>query len=264
MAIGDLFSAEGRKKRRIEKNCDRVNEKYAQSPDRFGAMEVLSREGGEAAVRSLLRRFFWAYDKGIEDHDEKEYAFKALAHLGREQVLPVLTDVLRRADGSVSWLLKLLVEMVAREEALAIVAATLTACSGNDFERDPQKRVDLIHFLQDFQTDAAVGALLPLVTDFAEEIRWTAVDALFHLKAEAAREPLLQALVSDESGRVRARIVEGLAETGWDVKGFTDKVESQLPEGYRLDKGGHVKLVPLKAAEAAKSKPRKDHGDHGH
>jgi hypothetical protein len=256
MPLGDLFSVEGRKKRRIEKSCERVNEKYAQSVDRFGAMEFLVKDGASAeGVVSLLRRFFWTYDKTIEDRDEKDYAFRGLVHLGQTLVVPQVRKMLRTADGSVSWLLRLLVELTSPADAQDIAAEALAACSGSDFERDPQKRIDLVHFLQDFPLPSTVQTLLPLVSDFSEEIRYVVVDALFLLKADQARDPLLQQLIAEESGRVRARIVEGFAALSWDVKGFTAQVEALLPEGYRLDKSGHVKLIPVKAAAAARSQP---------
>ena len=31
-----------------------------------------------------------------------------------------------------------------------------------------------------------------------------------------------------------------LADSGWDVKGYTPKVEAALPQGYKLDSRGKV------------------------
>ena len=35
-------------------------------------------------------------------------------------------------------------------------------------------------------------------------------------------------------------LTHGLADSGWDVKGYTPKVEAALPPGYKLDSKGKV------------------------
>ena len=76
-----------------------------------------------------------------------------------------------------------------------------------------------------------------------EGVRFAAVESLLRLKnEEVAREALLQVFVSDteESLRLRIRIAEGFAELGWLVHGYRGGVEKKLPEGFQLDREGHI------------------------
>ena len=67
-----------------------------------------------------------------------------------------------------------------------------------------------------------------------------------HKDAEVAREPLLTLLTNEkeESRRIKRRIVDGFADLGWDVKGYSGTVEKLLADllpGARLDNHGKIK-----------------------
>jgi hypothetical protein len=70
-----------------------------------------------------------------------------------------------------------------------------------------------------------------------------AVESLLRLKNEdVARDKLLELFVSDEeeSLRLRIQIAEGFATLGWLVHSFRPGVESKLPDGFQLDREGHI------------------------
>jgi hypothetical protein len=79
--------------------------------------------------------------------------------------------------------------------------------------------------------------------DMDEGVRFTTVEALLSLKSEeTARDKLLELFVSDaeESLRLRIRIADGFAELGWLVHGHRGGVEKKLPDGFQLDREGHI------------------------
>jgi hypothetical protein len=83
-----------------------------------------------------------------------------------------------------------------------------------------------------------------------EGVRFATIEALLALKNEAAaREKLLELFVSDseESLRLRLRIAEGFADLGWLVQGHRGGVEKKLPDGFSLDRDGHI--LKLKKSE---------------
>ena len=50
-------------------------------------------------------------------------------------------------------------------------------------------------------------------------------------------------LDAEDRPRVRAQILERLAELGWKVTGFRAKVEESLPPGYTLSRGGTLRVL---------------------
>jgi len=69
---------------------------------------------------------------------------------------------------------------------------------------------------------------------------------LHHRDAAVAREPMLKVLTNDkeESRRIKKRIVDGFADLGWDVKGFSGAVEKLIEDllpGSRLDNHGKIR-----------------------
>lgn len=85
--------------------------------------------------------------------------------------------------------------------------------------------------------------VLPYLSDMDEGVRLAAIEALLALKnQEAARAKLLELFVSDteESLRLRIRIAEGFADLGWLVQGFRGSVDKKLPDGFQLDREGHI------------------------
>ena len=72
MGLLDIFNKEARSERAREKNIQRALNKYAQSADRWKALEALREDGSDEALYGLLRRFGMMYDKTIDDEQEKE------------------------------------------------------------------------------------------------------------------------------------------------------------------------------------------------
>ena len=88
---------------------------------------------------------------------------------------------------------------------------------------------------------------MPYLEDIDEGVRFTTVEGLLrHKNPEDAREPLLKLLTNlkEESRRIKKRIVDGLADLGWDVKGYTGTVEKLVEDllpGARIDNQGKIK-----------------------
>jgi hypothetical protein len=248
MGLLDIFSKEKREERARAGNIQRTVNKYLQSGDRYRAMEALAVEGSDEALYGLLRRFGMMYDKSIEDEQEKEWVFDTLVSKG-ETALPAVKRYLVNAD-SVSWPLRVLQKVAPSKDAeLAIVEEVLVRHEPG-YERDPTKKIQLIRHLGLMKHGKASAIVAPYLADMDEGVRFATVEALLALKNEAAaREKLLELFVSDaeESLRLRIRIAEGFADLGWLVQGYRGTVEKKLPEGFHLDREGHV--IKLKKSE---------------
>jgi HEAT repeat protein len=244
MGFMDLFSPSGRAERSLKKHVARAKNKDAQSVDRFASLEALAEDGSSEAIVGLFGRFTIRYDKSIEDEQEKEWVFEQLVKMGAK-LLPELEKHLRAAD-SIAWGLKVLHDVASADAAWPILER-LCAQNDNSYTRDPSKKIQLLHFLGEQKDPRIPAVLVPYLEDMDEGVRFTTVEGLLRQKdADAAREPLLRLLTNEkeESRRIKVRIAEGLADLGWDVKGYSGTVEKLIADllpGSRLDNHGKIK-----------------------
>ncbi|MHB1844157.1 MAG: HEAT repeat domain-containing protein [Deltaproteobacteria bacterium] len=236
--VSQLFTHEG-KLRRLGK---KLTEKYGPPETRQKAIETLAEIGSPAALSALLMRFTISSDPGITDAEEKQRVFELTVDAGDAAIVP-LKDFVRRQD-SVAWALKALSELQPATEIVGIVVGELTRL-GAEYTRDPEKKVQLITWLAEHhpEADPRVGpALLTFLEDMSDDVKLAAVRALAQQKLEAAREPFLQALVApDQSARVRQDILAALAECGFGVQGYREKVEALLQPPFSIDRSGVLK-----------------------
>jgi HEAT repeats len=247
MGLKDFFSSEGRAARSLQKHVNRARNKDAQHVDRQASLDVLrdaAGDGHEEAMAGLLGRFTIRYDKSIEDEQEKEFVAEELINLGKK-VLPQLQKHLRSAD-SIAWGLKVLHAVADKDEQWPILQ-DLCERNDNTYTRDPSKKIQIIDYLGEQSDRRCAEALLPYLEDMDEGVRYATVEGLLrHKEPEVAREPLCKILINEkeESRRIKKRILDGFAELGWDVKGFSGTVEKMLPDylpGARLDNHGKIK-----------------------
>jgi hypothetical protein len=248
MGLFDIFSKEKREARALAGNIQRAINKYAQTGDRYRAMEALATDGSEEALYGLLRRFGMMYDKTIEDEQEKEWVFDTLVSKG-ESAVPAVKRYLISAE-SVSWPLRVLQKIAPSKDAELDVVAEALSRHEPGYERDPTKKIQLVRHLGLMKHAKAPALVAPYLGDMDEGVRFAAIEALLAVKnEEVARDKLLELFVSDaeESLRLRIRIAEGFADLGWLVQGFRGSVEKKLPDGFHLDREGHV--MKLKKSE---------------
>jgi HEAT repeat protein len=241
MGILDFLSKEGRERRTLERNVNRAVNKYAQSPDRYKALQALLADGSPDALYGALRRFGMMYDKSIEDEQEKEWLFDALVDKGAA-IIPQLERYLQSAE-SISWPLRLLDKVAAREHELQIVAAVL-ARHEPGYERDPTKKIQLLNHLAALKESGAPALVAPYLDDMDEGVRYAAAEALIRLGNEdVGRAPLIEHFVSDgeESLRVRLLIADGFVERGWLIKSHRPAFDKKLPDQFTIDREGRLK-----------------------
>ena len=241
MGLLGFLSKEGRDKRSLDKNIARVVNKYAQSPDRYKAMETLLNDGSPEAVFGLMRRFGMMYDKSIDDEQEKEWVFDALVEKGAA-IIPQVERYLLAAD-SISWPLRLLDKVASKELELQVVRKVMERHEPG-YERDPTKKIQLINHLAGIREAGAAELAAPYLADMDEGVRYAAAESLVRLNNEAvALEPLVAHFASDgeESLRVRIQIAEGLVEHGWKVTSHRPAFDSKLPDAFSIDREGRLK-----------------------
>ena len=250
MGLMDLFSREGRAKGALQRNIARVSNKFAQSPDRFAAMEKLREEGSEEALYGLCRRFSFKYDKGIEDEQEKNWCVEALVSKG-ERAIPAVRRYAKEAS-TLSWALKIL-EQITQSDAgaqkMLEIIDELLAGSEPGYTRDPSRKLEMLVFLSEWHGAPAKDVaprVVPYLKDFDQNVRFAAIDALAHQPDEAStRAALLDAMLrpEEEARRIKVRAAEILAEQGWTVTDRKEQVAALIAGDLTQFGMHHDKLV---------------------
>lgn len=232
MGIFDIFSKKGAQTP-VQRLAVKAADKRGMAPDRWDALQALAKIDSEEAVDALLLRFTFYVDPTITDQEEKDGVFNAVVAKGKLSVEPLKRFV--RKASSLSWPLKMLDQVLEPDQVLAILL-DLLANMDTEYERDPQRKLQILAELEGRRGQAVVAVVLPFLRDVNESARFHAVGAaLAQEDLEAARQPLLDALVAEDSMRIKARILDGFARLAWSVDAA--KV-GRLPEGFALDRQG--------------------------
>jgi hypothetical protein len=246
MGLFGLFgSKEEREKGALQKLAKRITERYGPPENRQKAIAQLGDMGTPAALETLCLRFTVRSEPGITDDEEKENVRSMLVEAGEVAVEPLERFVRQEEDG-VSWGLRALSGIVPEGKVLDVVVREL-ARLGRIYTKDPEKKLVLLTWLREHHAGAAgeglEGALLPLLEDFSDDVRISAVRDLVALPlGEKARDALIELLLRDrDNARVRGEVLEALAALGADVKGHRPSVEALLVEPFYLDREGRVK-----------------------
>jgi ribosomal protein L12E/L44/L45/RPP1/RPP2 len=266
--LGIGGTKEEREARSIAKLQKKVVEKFGPPENRQGAIEELGALKSEAAVEALLTRFTVRVDPGITDDEEKAHTL-ALICDAEDAALPAIKRFIAGRE-EISWPLKALADLVPEFEVVKVLVETLRKSAG-EYARVPEKKVLLLHAVGHHQSPEIIAAALPFLEDMDDEVVIAAAQAIAAQAAapvapagaeganppapadkaaagppagsEAGREPLIQTFLrahEQKNARVKAALAGLLAESPWDVKGYTPKVEAALPEGYKVDSKGRV------------------------
>ena len=206
-----LFSKEKALQRTIEK----ATNKLAQQADRWAALEKLKDDGSEPALVGMCRRFAITSLKGVEDEAEKVWVVDTLVAKG-PAALPALVRYMKTAD-QLSFPLKVLERIAPRDKILEVVDQLL-ATEPPGYVRMPDRRIDLLRWFAEWKPatdDELVSRFTPYVTDFDENVRFSAIDGMATRDPAKIAPPLIAALVrpEEESGRIKRAIAEVLEKT---------------------------------------------------
>jgi hypothetical protein len=208
------------------------------APDRWEAIQALSKIDSEEAVQALLVRFTFYVDPTITDQEEKEAVFHTIVSKGELAVAPVRRFI-KRAE-SLSWPLKMLERLLTPEQVLETLLGLLAEMD-TEYERDPQRKLQILAELEARRGEGVVAAVLPFLDDVHESARFHAVGAvLAQDEREQARTALVALLAKEESMRIKARLLDGFAEHSWPVE---PAAVGRLPGGFTVGPGG----VPRRA-----------------
>jgi hypothetical protein len=228
-----LFDFFGRKSGggAVGKHGARAADKRAQAPDRWQSLRALGEMKSAEAVEALLQRFTFRIDPSITDQEEKDLAMHGIVSSGEVAVEPVRAFM--RQSASIAWPVKMLQQLVSAEELVGDLLALLSEMS-TDYERDPQRKIDVIMQLEDHRDARIRDAVQRFLEDANETVRFHAVQTLAgQAEIDEAREAFLALFTREESVRVRVRILDVCVERGWTVDPAA--MAGKVPSGYAID-----------------------------
>jgi hypothetical protein len=236
MGLFDVFKGGGGG---LNKHMARVANKRAQQHERWESIQVLAKDGSEEAIRALLVRFTIRVDPSITDGEEKNAAFTGIIQHGDTAVGPV-RDFLESSD-TLAWPLKILKEIQTEEEVTTTLLELLDKMH-TEYERDPQKKIDVIAAFEERKDPRIVEHVARFLEDMNETARFHAAGAIYHQdEAEQARDALTRAFLEEESVRTRMRILDGFIERDWKLADVKEEAAKKMPTGYSLGKKGEVR-----------------------
>jgi len=234
-----------KRKSAIEKHGERVANKRTQNADRWESIQALGKmattepasgkaDERAAAVGALMARFTFYVDPTITDGEEKDETFRWICEAGELAVEPIRTAL--STQDSLSWGLRCLEHLLGPERVVDELLAILETMDA-EYERDPQRKIQLLGTLEEKRDARIAGAVVPFFGALNEEARFHAMGAaLAQANCESVRSELLAVLVDEDSVRVKVRVFTQLAEMGWEVPEGVS-----LPDGWFRDKRGLVR-----------------------
>jgi hypothetical protein len=236
MGLFDVFKGGGGG---LSKHMARVANKRAQKHERYESIQVLANDGSDEALRALLTRFTLRVDPSITDGEEKNAAFLGIVQNGEAALGPV-RDFLDSSD-TLAWPLKILKELQSEEEVTTTLLELLSKMD-TEYERDPQKKIDVIASFEERKDPRIVDAVIRFLDDMNETVRFYAAGAILAQdEADGALEAMTKAMLAEESVRVRMRMLDGYIERGWTLGDVKDEASKKMPTGYTLGKKGEVR-----------------------
>lgn len=237
MGIFDFLGGSGPEK--ALKLKPKVTQKYGDPASRQKAIQQLGEMKYPEAVSVLLQRYNITVEPLTTDADEKEHVFELVKGFGKEAIGPI-TEFLRKNEQATSWALRLLEALLPQSEVIGLAVDALNLLS-TQYQRDPEKKVVLLHYVTGKQEPRIAPTVLPFLDDMADDVKIAALHALGSQKHEPAREPILRLLTAgDTARRVQTAALAALQESGFGVQGYREKVEATLTEPYFLDSKGVV------------------------
>lgn len=240
-----LFDKEKAQLRRIRKLKKTLTNMYVQPPERKYAIQTLREDGSPDAVRALLARFEDNAPNTTVDADEKTYVYESLVGMAGDPDLDVrgiITAYLRGREEKINWPMKVLSDLLDYEEMISLVCELLESC-GDDYQRNPEKKQELILRAADLKDEELSRQLLRFIDDLNETIRFLAVEALLKQGYDEMIEaPLRERLREEESIRILKKLADAFAENQeWKVPDEErEDVENVLPDDFALHKEGYI------------------------
>ncbi len=231
--------------KKIERLRKKVKEPHGDPANRINAVQRLMEMGTPEAYLTVLERFKIYVSPSRQDEEEKEELLSWIANAGEEVVAPLIRFL--KSERQVYWPVEALKRILSEDELIA----KLTEVLRHHWDRppaSPDPKAQLIRALGKLRSPELDEAVRRFLDDDDDDVVLAVLDYLYASNDEEAnRDAVLKCYLDcEDRPRVRAYILERLAEKGWRVRGHRPKVEETLPEDYKLTRDGVLKRIRMR------------------
>lgn len=220
-----------------------LQRRHGEPAFRYEAADKLLAWRTPEAIEGLLQRFTVTVALETSDDDEKAYIVdKIVEGIGRDAI-PAIEKYLRREE-QVNWPLRLLQRLVEADDFKARVLRILASLDVH-FDKNPGRKVEMIHALMEFSGDPEVA---DTVTAFLDDTDDTVRIAASQLLTQSGREKDFGALIdsllaSPDRPRVKNALLQALLDKPAALKGRRAEIEPLLEEGQFLTNEGTLRRL---------------------
>lgn len=224
--------------RALRRHSVRAINPRAANPDRWESLMYLHKLGTPEAASALLDRFGFRVDPSITDEEEKNLAFETIVSVGSAMVGPVKRQL--RVAKSIGWPIKLLSKLTDQDTVIRELCEVLGQMD-TAYERDPEKKIQILAYLEDHPHDLGAKAAMGFLDDMNETARFHAMGVLkVQPGVEVDQGRLLTRLQTEDSRRVLIRCCEVFETRNWAVPESHRKAV-KLPAGFTMGRNGILK-----------------------
>lgn len=222
----------------LAKNVAKLVNQNVQHEDRLRAAEVLAEMNTDESLFGLLKRYDMTLEKGYMDQDEKVYVRDLLVEKGQAAIDPI-RRFLKFSD-NVNWPERILSNILNDDQAVVGTLLEVIEEERDSGDMKGPKRAKLISLLIKYTDPRIPSVVTSFLHDFDESVRFTAVCVLDEQGDPSCRQALIDVMsgTTEESVRVKQRILEVFTKHQWSIADWREQVESWLPPNYviRSDK----------------------------
>lgn len=235
-----IFSSDGGpSEKQIRRAMKQATQIHGEAATRVAAMERLASWKTPEAAAALLRRFTIQTPQASMDLDEKQYAVRLLAEMGRISSDPILRFI--RSEPDVTFPVQALERILPPDEFRKCLTDLLAEFS-TGYTRWPEAKTVLIGNLPDDAFTEVFDTVVCFLEDEDDDVCIAAIDYLARSSDESIRERLLEIFLdSEDRPRVRGRILDHFQEKEWQVKGYRKRMEEAVELPFYLTSKGVIK-----------------------
>lgn len=229
MGLFDKFKnyQRGRDEKKIERYAAVIRNPKAIKEDRSAAIDYFKNYGDPAvAVPSLLGRFDYSLEHGINDTREKEACMEGVVAFGSAAIPFVREHLL--VTSRIAWPIKILKALGDESEVVEILKSALNFGDVAFDQAIVDKNFDILCYLIDYKVPGFEEKLGHFLQDHDERVRFACTELLIEQGSERVAE-LLERFLADDSAdniRIRKSVVDAFVAKKWKLRN-----PSAFPEG---------------------------------
>jgi hypothetical protein len=233
MVLG-LFGGNKPTQKNIDKQVNKVKERFAQSDFRRVAMDKLLDWGTAEAYDGLLKRFTIVVQSPHWDEEEKKWLVETLVSHGdvaKQALVRFITT-----ENQVTFACRALARMSTGDDLVAHILAALASRSPEDI-RTEQGKKELIHVLDENPDPRVEQGVIPFLSDHSDDVQCAAIDVVKNHKLALGYAPLQKLLYDDlSSARVQRYAASAVHVLELDID-ITQALMPAVVEDYLVKDG---------------------------